>query len=120
MRYLVIREKDMQPQILVWDDETQTHLSYIKKQKILHTNVSSAGYVTFNRAQNDFMITWHTPYADEPNEQIDIEDKNLLLSYMRQTYGSDENLKIKMADDFEEKQRKNEEIKKRFFKGGRS
>ncbi len=82
----------------------------------MHADISSVGYVTFNRSQNDFMITWHTPYADEPNEQIDIEDKNLLLFHMHQTYGSDETTKSRMANEFDIQQRNNEKIKNNFLK----
>lgn len=118
MRYLVIRKKENPPKILVWEDESLTHPAIIKEQKISHADISSVGYVVFNQATDDFMITWHTPYADEPDDKVDAEDKQLLLSHMRQVYGSDETTKRRMADEFDRQQRQNKEIRKQFFKGG--
>ncbi len=114
MRYLVIRNKDTLPEPLVWDGE-KTHLEVIKERHLRHESISSAGYVVFNRDKNDFFITWHTPYADEPDEVKDKEDRQIVLDYMRSVYGHDPIVQNKMADEFEAQQRKNEEIRKRYF-----
>lgn len=118
MRYLVIRNEDALPVPYVWDGE-KTHLAMIKEKHIRHDMVSSVGYVAFDRSKNDFLITWHTPYADEVNEANDKQDRRIVLAYMRLTYGNSPSVKNKMADEFEAQQKKNTEIAARYFQKGR-
>ena len=113
MRYLVIREPGQMPKTIIWGEKTP-HPAMMKKNGIPQDHVSSAGYVTYRGDLKQFFITWHTRYPSDPNEEIDAEDKRLILKKMVALFGEDEAMKQKMAREFERQQKRNAEIEKEF------
>ena len=116
MRWLVVREPEKAPHIIFWMGEV-THVSMMKAKGFHHSDVSSAGCVTYRRDKADFFITDYYQFADISDPKIEEEDREKILHGVRSIYGHDDAVKNQLADLFEAKQKNNARIMEKFFTG---
>ncbi len=87
MRYLVIREADKEPQVLLWTkgqrpnpkDRDYPHTAYIKNHQINLDTISSAGYVFYDPKTQKYEIDGTASYQMDNHEEDREADFQLVI-----------------------------------------